>query len=153
MHKQPSTASNRFLQHQETEDSRDRTTTTTPAMNPIGKLLPGGLAGIGVLFLCGKIYAMHTRHCELEEELRDMRARHCELEEELRKKQESRDFWFDAYHTELNHVAMQSMYLSDEQERRKQLAMQLGEEQKRRKQLEDENSENLDLIRKMVISA
>ena len=122
-------------------------------MNRIEKLVPGALAGIGVLFLCEKIYAMHTRHCELEEELRDMRARHCELEEELRKKQESRDFWFDAYHTELNRAAKQSMYLSDEHERRKQLAMQLGEEQKRRKQLEDENSENLDLIRKMVISA
>ena len=34
-------------------------------MNPIGKLLPGGLAGIGVLFLCRKIYAMHA---ELREE-------------------------------------------------------------------------------------
>ena len=57
-------------------------------MTTIEKLLSGGLAGIGIFFLCGKFYAMHARNCELEERNRELEERNRELQNELCQEQE-----------------------------------------------------------------
>ena len=100
-------------------------------MSPIGKLLPGGVAGIGFFLFCAKIYAIWAELRKTRKELRDTRARQCELEEELREKEKSEDGWRFLYFEERKYCVEQCRGLHDYFRRK------LDEKQKRCKQLED----------------